>query len=314
MASALASLTANYTDSEGEEDRGSEDEAVEGEEIHPTLAERLGKMGREGSPSGTPGSSTSGKSVGTPTSTSNPLKSSLVRSSNSVGGTPSKKAKLVSYNDPDGGLSDDEREPVPMELESDDDDKENDASVEKENGGSLAEEEDDVKERSHIMEELWEGGVKLPPEPAGHCSKELQEKFEDLQRKKVELGYDYNALITNKKAFRNPSIYDKLIQFCNIDELGTNFPPELYDGHLFGKESYYEELGKVQKIEMDRREKALEAKKKMGDNRLKDTQLVQQQHRKSKWDQQVPGAMRGAPVSHLSSSKVIPAFGSLKKK
>jgi len=83
---------------------------------------------------------------------------------------------------------------------------------------------------------------------------------------------------------------------------------------LFGKESYYEELGKVQKIEMDRREKALEAKKKMGDNRLKDTQLVQQQHRKSKWDQQVPGAMRGAPVSHLSSSKVIPAFGSLKKK
>jgi len=84
---------------------------------------------------------------------------------------------------------------------------------------------------------------------------------------------------------------------------------------LFGKESYYEELSKVQKTEMDRREKALEAKKKMGDNRLKDTQFVQQQHRKSKWDQQMPGAMRGgAAMSHLSSSKVIPAFGSLKKK
>ena len=36
---------------------------------------------------------------------------------------------------------------------------------------------------------------------------------------------------------------------------GTNFPPALYDGHLFGKESYYEELAKVQKAEMDRREK-----------------------------------------------------------
>jgi len=55
---------------------------------------------------------------------------------------------------------------------------------------------------------------------------------------------------------------------------------------LFGKESYYEELAKVQKLEMDRREKALEAKKKLGDNRLKDT-LPAQQHRKSKWDQQV---------------------------
>ena len=94
-------------------------------------------MGREGSPSGTPGSSTSGKSVGTP----------LVRSANSAGGTPSKKAKLVSYADPDAGLSDDETEPgkekkrnesenklgilVPMDLGSDDDDKENDALVEK---------------------------------------------------------------------------------------------------------------------------------------------------------------------------------------
>ena len=96
-----------------------------------------------------------------------------------------------------------------------------------------------------------------------------------------------------KKAFRNPSIYEKLIIHCNIDELGrflvdflvvtlvvtlvdvlvvtlvdslvdvpvvtpppgTNFPPALYDGHLFGKESYYEELAKVQKAEMDRREK-----------------------------------------------------------
>lgn len=172
MASALASLTANYTDSEGEEDRGSEGE--EREDMHPTLAERLGKMGREGSPSGTPGSSTSGKSVGTPTTNTG----SLVRSSNSVGGTPTKKAKLVSYHDPDAGLSDEEREPVPMELESDDDDKENDAFLEKakENGGV----EDDVKERSHIMEELWEGGVQLPPEPAGHCDRDLQAGFTGL--------------------------------------------------------------------------------------------------------------------------------------
>ena len=38
---------------------------------------------------------------------------------------------------------------------------------------------------------------------------------------------------------------------------GTNFPPEMYDGHLFGKESYYDELNKQQKLDMDKREKVL---------------------------------------------------------
>ena len=46
-----------------------------------------------------------------------------------------------------------------------------------------------------------------------------------------------------------------LIPELSLFAAGTNFPPELYDGHLFGKESYYTELAKVQMVEMDRREK-----------------------------------------------------------
>ena len=34
---------------------------------------------------------------------------------------------------------------------------------------------------------------------------------------------DYNTIIQTKKAFRNPSIYSKLIDFCSIDELGKSF-------------------------------------------------------------------------------------------
>ena len=34
------------------------------------------------------------------------------------------QAKLVSYHDPDAGLSDDERSPIPMDLESDEEGKE----------------------------------------------------------------------------------------------------------------------------------------------------------------------------------------------
>ena len=78
-----------------------------------------------------------------------------------------------------------------------------------------------------------------------------------------------------------------------ISTSGTNFPPELYDGHLFGRESFYEELAKAQKEDMDRREtmdkKSAEARKKTGDNRLRDSSSNNPLHRKSKWDQQGPG-------------------------
>ena len=94
MASALASLTANYTDSEGEEDQ--EDG---GRGLHPSLAELnrmvITKETSRASPNGdvhTPGSSGSSSGARKP--------------GDSRGATPTKKAKLVSYVDPDAGLSD----------------------------------------------------------------------------------------------------------------------------------------------------------------------------------------------------------------
>merc|ERR1719219_2627623 len=128
---------ANYTDSEGEElaEGGSEGEG----EGNPSLADRLSRLEAPTNATGTPNSSAS--------ATSNKS-------------TPVKKAALVSYHDPDAGLSDEERSPVPMDLESD---------AEAEQARKEAE-----AEKIHIMEELWQEGVKLPPEPPGHCSKELQ--------------------------------------------------------------------------------------------------------------------------------------------
>merc|ERR1719192_2678124 len=78
--------------------------------------------------------------------------------------TPVKKAALVSYHDPDAGLSDEERSPVPMDLESD-----AEAEGEGEGNGEDAEAEQALieaeTEKIRIMEELWQEGVKLPPEP-----------------------------------------------------------------------------------------------------------------------------------------------------
>ncbi|TPP39738.1 SAP30-binding protein [Fasciola gigantica] len=67
--------------------------------------------------------------------------------------------------------------------------------------------------------------VQLPPEPTGHCRMELQEKVDrEVRRMRLDISYDPNRAIQDNKAFRNPSIYEKLISFLNIDEKGTNFP------------------------------------------------------------------------------------------
>ena len=65
---------------------------------------------------------------------------------------------------------------------------------------------------STVEVEAWTGGVQLPSEPAGICHPDLQAQIDRLYRKKVEQGYDMNTFIQNNKAFRNPSIYEKLIQ------------------------------------------------------------------------------------------------------
>ncbi|XP_028691370.1 SAP30-binding protein isoform X7 [Macaca mulatta] len=82
------------------------------------------------------------------------------------------------------------------------------------------------------------------------------DKIQKLYERKIKEGMDMNYIIQRKKEFRNPSIYEKLIQFCAIDELGTNYPKDMFDPHGWSEDSYYEALAKAQKIEMDKLEKA----------------------------------------------------------
>ncbi len=276
---ALVSLTANYTDSEDED--GEEKEPFVGEEPKkakerpPSVAERM----KEKSTSGTPGSG------------SNPPLARL---------TPTKKMRLVSYMEEgeEEKKEDSDDDIVDLELDSDN------ASLDEEDQ-DVAEEE--VKENEEgeepcrqwrlsesIHAEVWTGGVKLTPEPPGMCDPKLQQQINDLYRQKRDHGYDMNAIIQNKKAFRNPSIYEKLIHFCDIDETGTNFPKELYDGHLFGKESSYDELAKVQAADTEHREKA--AKKRQHETGIVLASGLPKQHHNDP-------AYPSAPSSSLSSSK-----------
>jgi len=200
--------------------------------------------------------------------------------------------------------------------------------------------EDEIEEESEKLAEpeipTDPDDVQLPPEPLGRCSNELQDKITRLHEKMVNNGLDMNKIIQQRKDFRNPSIYEKLIQFCSITEFGTNYPPEIYDPIRWGPESFYEELAKVQKTEMDRRDKERKEKTKVefvvgtakrpggsssnpGSGAEDDAK-----RRKSKWDQVgAPMALKSLSLSQQTvltvsatgtKGTVISAFGSLPKK
>lgn len=270
---ALASLTATYTDSEGE------DEGVDREEKH--------------------NSSDKEKESYTPKSSPKLI---------DAGGSRAPVAKLVSYNDD-------------MVLSEDDEGHEIDAN------------------KSSVDPAADENDVQLPPEPTGRCSNELQEKIGRLYDKMLSTGIDNNYVIQQRKDFRNPSIYEKLIAFCNINEFGTNFSPAVYDPLSWGKESYYEELDKVQRAEMARREKERKEKTKVefvvgtvkrsgGGSNPGSGAEDDSKRRKSKWDQvgnNIAALQSIRPATLLQQSSlttsatgtkgtVISAFGSLPKK
>lgn len=98
--------------------------------------------------------------------------------------------------------------------------------------------------------------VHLPPEPSTRCSKALQDKVKALLQKQAALGIDLNKSIQDRKDFRNPSIYKKLIEFCNLDEFGTNYPEHLYNPHEWKEEDYHDNLLKVQRKAYEKKERA----------------------------------------------------------
>lgn len=179
QSTALASLTATYTDSEGEEELYEDKEENQGVAILST-----------------PSRSPSNKS----TNSSRPGSPVIVRITTKV-------AKLVSYHD-DTIASDDD-------AEADDEEPPHEVIM-------LAEEENRKTEEEDIIDKE---GVQIPPEPTGYCSTDLQDKFSKLFEKMQNQQLDMNALIQKRKDFRNPSIYEKLIQHCGINELGECYVP-----------------------------------------------------------------------------------------
>lgn len=129
------------------------------------------------------------------------------------------------------------------------------------NGTPMTPEELNDSLTKSLRHSLSEDDIQIPPEPPGSCSLRVQAKITKLYEKFQRTGKDMNAIIEGRKDFRNPSIYDKLIEYCSIDEKGTNYPPELFNPTIWSEDSTYEVLAQIQRAEMDKREKDRREKK-----------------------------------------------------
>ncbi|KAI0642506.1 HCNGP-like protein-domain-containing protein [Trametes meyenii] len=95
-------------------------------------------------------------------------------------------------------------------------------------------------------------GVKdwgIPPEPDMSCDEAIQTKiasFLALKRDPQNPRHFNDSLMANR-AFRNPHLYAKLVEFVDVDERTTNFPKDVWDPMDVKEEWYVDRIAEAQK-------------------------------------------------------------------
>ncbi|CEG75775.1 hypothetical protein RMATCC62417_10767 [Rhizopus microsporus] len=137
----------------------------------------------------------------------------------------------------------------------------------------------------------------IPEEPKGQCDPERSAKIAHFLSLKAS-GHRLNDHLAHNKAFRNPRIYAKLVEFIEVDEIGSNFDPADFDPHGFNKSFYIdgildtqrrlaEEKSKrtsVQFVKSEMTQEQSEAMAKAMANAAKVASKIAGEKRKGKWD------------------------------
>ncbi|KAG8965093.1 hypothetical protein FRC00_011530, partial [Tulasnella sp. 408] len=87
-----------------------------------------------------------------------------------------------------------------------------------------------------------DGEYDIPPRPEASCDPELDAKVMKFYLLKRQ-GKHFNDTLMQNKAFRNPHIYAKLVDFVSVEETATNFPKDLWDPFDVREEWYAEAIG-----------------------------------------------------------------------
>ncbi|CAM0134922.1 unnamed protein product [Umbelopsis sp. WA50703] len=124
----------------------------------------------------------------------------------------------------------------------------------------LESEDEQLRKRRELMQPKPIPNVDdwgIPPEPQGECDADVEARIAHFLSLR-ESGTRFNEHLQHSKAFRNPHIYEKLVEFVELDEYSSNFPKDQFDPHGFGTDI----------------DGLLEAQKKSAEDRL-----LSQQHR-----------------------------------
>ncbi|KAG2222555.1 hypothetical protein INT45_002686 [Circinella minor] len=114
----------------------------------------------------------------------------------------------------------------------------------------------------------------IPGEPDTPCDIDRLEKTAHFLSLRAS-GHRLNDHLQRNKAFRNPRIYAKLVEFIDLDETGSNFPKEEFDPHGFAKEDYIDGI-------LEQQRKHAEEKVQAQQNRTNISFVQQQQQQQQK--------------------------------
>ncbi|GAA6027247.1 hypothetical protein JCM8097_002522 [Rhodosporidiobolus ruineniae] len=96
------------------------------------------------------------------------------------------------------------------------------------------------------LDALCEFGI--PPVPTGPCKPSVEAKLANFHKLRETRGLHFNDSLHASKAFRNPRIYAKLVEFVDVDETGTNWDRQVWDPKGLGPEATASRIAELQKI------------------------------------------------------------------
>ncbi|KAI8976074.1 HCNGP-like protein-domain-containing protein [Pilobolus umbonatus] len=86
----------------------------------------------------------------------------------------------------------------------------------------------------------------IPDEPTTECDPERAERIAHFLSLRAS-GHRLNEHLQHNKAFRNPRIYAKLVEFTDVDEIGSNYNIEEFNPHGFSPDFYLDGILETQK-------------------------------------------------------------------
>ncbi|KAI1784850.1 HCNGP-like protein-domain-containing protein [Ganoderma leucocontextum] len=89
----------------------------------------------------------------------------------------------------------------------------------------------------------------IPPEPTGPCDEAIRAKMANFLalKRDPENPRHFNDSLMSNRAFRNPHLYTKLVEFVDVDERTTNFPKHIWDPTDVREAWYADRIAEAQK-------------------------------------------------------------------